>query len=357
MEGHSDWANLPQLVLHRISEKLKSITDFVRFCTVCSPWRSAPLQKLRRFPPQLPWVLIPYNPNVDKEDVGVRHFYDLWEKTVHKLHLPDIIGKSCHATHRGWLLVIETEGRELFLLNPLTGARVKLPPFNTPIRHLGEDWDAPRHDTPHRFSPSHQFRCTKVILSSDLTDPNCLITVYLYRLVIFCYRVGDPCWTMVNTPLNNYLEDVTYYNGRFYLLYEHYEANKGDIVIIDSDKPDKPIEYNFEPHERVKFVLYQFQEQPMKLKPITETSNITIFNTDNFRFLAVCSADWDSLAGASMYTVCYFSPDQETVGYYYSIRSAKREDGKMERLWDLDEEPLVLDGQKEPVMWFQPSFV
>ncbi|KAJ4805537.1 F-box family protein [Rhynchospora pubera] len=383
MEGapsrHPDWAYLPQLVLHWISEKLKSVTDFVIFRAVCPSWRSAPLPKPRHLPPQLPWLMIAHKQNADKNDDGMRFFYDLWKGKMHMLYLPEIIDKGCCATHRGWLLVIATKGTEVFLLNPLTRDRTYLPPFTTPVRYLGEEWHAPLHDTPFQFSPSHEFRYSKVILSSDLTDPDCLITVFLHRLVIFCCRVGDPCWTMVNSPLNYCLHDVTYYNGRFYLLYDHDEPNKGDIVIIDSDEPDKPIEYNFEPelwhrafhemsfmegHSGVyligckedEYELYRFHEQPMRLELITDTSNITIFNTHNFYFLAVCSDDWDKLRAFSMCTVCY-APDQETDGYYYSICYAKREDGKMAPLWDLDEEPLVLAEPKEPLMWLQPSFV
>ncbi|KAJ3688775.1 hypothetical protein LUZ61_017939 [Rhynchospora tenuis] len=386
MEGapskHPDWAYLPELVLHWISEKLKSITDFVHFRAVCSPWHAAPLPKPRHLPPQLPWVMFAHKLNADKDDDGMRLFYDLWKSKMHRLHLPEIIGKSCCATHRGWLLVIATEGREVFLLNPLTRARIDLPPFTIPVRHLGEDWHAPLHDTPHRFSPSHDFGESKVILSSDLTDPDCLITVFLHWRVILCYRVGDLCWTMVNNPLKNFVDDVTYYNGRFYLLYK--EGSEADMMIINSDKPDKSIPYNFEHKlgdirrllegqsgvylvglkflieegERDKYELYQFKEQPFKLQHIPDTSNTTIFNTDNLRFLAVCSDDWDCLGGGSMYTVML--PDHEgkdKIGLHYRIWSTKLEDGKLEQEWDLDEAPQVLVGPNEMVMWFQPSLV
>ncbi|KAJ3688772.1 hypothetical protein LUZ61_017936 [Rhynchospora tenuis] len=387
MEGapsrRRDWANLHQSVLHWISEKLKSITDFVRFRAVCSPWRSAALPKPRHLPLQLPWLMIGHKLNADKNDDGMRLFYDLWKCKMHKLHLPDIIDKGCCATHRGWLLVIASEGREVFLLNPLTQARIDLPPFTTQVRHLGEDWDAPRHDTPHRFSHYHDFQQSKLILSSDLTNPDCLITVFLYGLVIFCYRVEEPCWTMVNTPRNNYLEDVTYYNGRFYLLYD--EGSEADIVIIDSDKPNEKIPYKFKLKlgnirrflegqsgvylVGVKFLtgegfednyeLYQFQDQPMKLKHITDKSNTTIFNTNNFRFLTVCSDDWDNLGGGSMYIVMLMPvyEGKDVVGHRYSIWAIKLQDGKVKRRWDLNEAPLQQVGINETVMWFQPSLV
>ncbi|KAJ4785639.1 hypothetical protein LUZ62_036885 [Rhynchospora pubera] len=342
---------------------------------------TAPLPKPRHLPPQLPWLMIAHKQNADKNDDGMRFFYDLWKGKMHMLYLPEIIDKGCCATHRGWLLVIATEGREVFLLNPLTRVRTYLPPFTTPVRYLGEEWHAPLHDTPFQFSPSHEFRYSKVILSSDLTNPDCLITVFLLRQVIFCYRVGDLCWTMVNNPLkNDVVADVTYYNGRFYLLYD--EGCEEDMVIIDSEKPDKRIPYKcelklenmirhllegqsgvylvgmkllFEEGEG-KYELYRFQEQLRKLEHITDTSDTTIFNTYNFHFLAVCSDDWDCLGGGSMYKVMYI-PALKGGGFHYRIWSSKLADGKLEQEWDLDEGPLVLAGPNEMFMWFQPSLV
>ncbi|KAJ1694943.1 hypothetical protein LUZ63_011641 [Rhynchospora breviuscula] len=387
MEGapskRPDWAYLPELVLHWISEKLESITDFVQYRAVCSPWRSASLPMPRHLPPQLPWLMIGHKLNANEDDDGMRVFYDIWKGKMHKLHLPEIIGKGCCGTHRGWLLVIATEGREVFLLNPLTRARIDLPPFTTPIRHLGEEWHVPLHDAPHRFSPYHNFWGSKVILSSDLTDPDCLITVFLYLRVIFCYRIGDLCWTMVKNPLKNDVVDATYYNRRFYLLYD--KGSEADMVIIDSDKPNEKIPSKFElklgnirrllegqcrvylvsvkflieEGLKDKYELYQVQEKSLKLKHITDTSNTTIFSTDNFRFLAVCSDDWDCLGGDSMYTVMLIPvyEGKDVVGHCYSIWSVNLEDGKLKQRWDLEEAPLQQVGLNETIMWFQPSLV
>ncbi|KAJ4773357.1 F-box protein (DUF295) [Rhynchospora pubera] len=385
MEGapfKRNWSYLPELVLHWISEKVKSIADFIRYRTVCSAWRSASLPMPRHLPPQLPWLMIGHKLNADQDDDGKRLFYDLWKDKMHMLDLPEIVDKGCSGTHRGWILFVAREGREVFLLNPLTRARIPLPPFTFPVRHLGEEWHAPLHHTPHRFSPHLHFRGIKMIFSSDLTNPDCLITVFLHGQV-FCYRVGDLCWTMVKNPLKNDVADATFYNRKFYLLY--HEGSEEDIVIIDSDNPNEKIpskfgfklgniryllegqsgvylvavKYLMEEGLEDKYELYQFQEQSLKLKHITDTSNTTIFNTNNFRFLAICSNDWDCLGGGSMYIVMLIPvyEGNDVVGHRYSIWSKKLEDGELEQRRDLDEAPLQLIGPDETVMWFQPSLV
>ncbi|KAJ4772449.1 F-box family protein [Rhynchospora pubera] len=266
--AYPDWSHLPQLVVQLISEKVKSIIDYVRFRAVCHPWRSASLSKPCHLPPQLPWLIKPQWYFYGKKDDGIRLFYDLWESKIHKIHLPETNDMNCYASYRGWLLIAATGGRsrKVFLINPLTRSRIDLPPFITQV--------------------------------------------------ILCCRVGDPCWTQVDVCFNSLgdLIDVTYYNGRFYLLY------KKAMEIIESNKPKERIVYNFEPKIEAiykhllegksgvyiiasnffKYDLYQFQEKSLKLKQIKDTSNITFF-LDLHLSLALCSDVWNSLDGGSTY--------------------------------------------------------
>ncbi|KAJ4790568.1 F-box family protein [Rhynchospora pubera] len=361
MEGEAsapafpDWAHLPFDIVHVISTKVKSITDFVRFRAVCSPWRSATLAKPRHLPPQLPWLMLPRRSR-DKldDDDGVRLFYDLWESKTRKLHLPETIGMVCCSSYRGWFLLVGTEGKEVFLLNPLTKARFQLPPIGTPARHLGGKWDHPRYDHSWHDPYLGTFAIGKVIFSSDLTDPNCLITVVPQNCRGFlCCRVGDPTWTRIYDRLNCF-SDVTFYNGWFYLLYQgamevielnkpekrilHYldtaldvssmflEGKSGVYVVADrffeeededeeddddDDDDDEEEEEEEEEGLRIKktlkknFELYQLQERPFKLNQVTDTRNTSIFcGNEVSPYLAVCSDDWDSLDGDSIYKEC-----------------------------------------------------
>ncbi|KAJ3687854.1 hypothetical protein LUZ61_017018 [Rhynchospora tenuis] len=374
-----DWAHLPTEIVESISEKVKSITEFARFRAVCSPWRSATLSKLRHLPPQLPWLMLPYVTHPEwisgglKED-GIRLFYDRWESKLRKLHLPESIGMTCCASYRGWLLLVATKGRQVLLLNPLTRARIELPPFSGPVKCLGDNSDALIDGAALLFNRNINcsFADSKVIFSADLTDPNCLITVFFRRCWVICYRVGDPCWTWIDDrdyypPLN--LADVTYYHGRFYMLY------KDGMVIIDSNKPEEKIVYNLEPELQAaskcflegksgilvvsvrpkdKFELWQFQEQPLKFKQITDTSNNTaIFY--GYPSLAVCTDDWDSLDGVSVHMnyKCLPYAGKYGVELYYSIFSAQQDGAKTDHVRYIGKEPPFR--VTEQTMWFQPS--
>ncbi|KAJ3701037.1 hypothetical protein LUZ61_004742 [Rhynchospora tenuis] len=389
-----DWAYIPPEIVHLISQKVKSITDYVRFRAVCSPWRSASLPKPHNLPPQLPWLMIPYYPHKKfvSED---RFFFDLWEGKMRKLHLPETRDMLCCASYRGWLLLAaHPNGTEVCLLNPLTRARIQLPPFTASVKHFGDD--------PDNFFVRVNFvsymdgiEVGKVSFSTDLTDPNCLImlnckiTVFNMKCgVIFVCRVGDPCWTSVNSSLNSSLEfpDAMYHNGRFYLLY------KEGIAIIEPNKPVQKFVYYFEPELKAlhkyflkgksgihivvvhpaqneddpsahdtkeaikkiheKFWLYQFLDQQGELKLISNTSNTAIF-LDMSLFLAVCSSDWDSLNEGSIY---YMYSEKHPTGACYTVYSAKWDEGKFEPVvHDFGKELLIRP--HEVAMWFQPSLV
>ncbi|KAJ3668608.1 hypothetical protein LUZ61_022562 [Rhynchospora tenuis] len=394
-----DWAHLPVEIVEVISEKVKSITDYVRFRAVCSPWRSASLSQPRHLPPQLPWLMIPYMPNPerfppDKKDDGIRLFYDHWESKMRKLHLPETIGMMCCANYRGWLLLVAPEGKEVFLLNPLTRVRVQLPPFTLPVKRLrdrgGSGAPHPANDVSRLFKPPMgNFVITRVTFSAVLTDPNCLIMVFLEdsRGIFYC-RVGDPCWSMVHIGHSDApWGDATYYNGCFYLLYQ------GAVYVIDLDKSERSKVCLFEKLRDVnfsvlegksgvhvvavhnsdikevtektleqRFELYQFLESKLDLKKITDTSNTTLFFGENHHFLAVCSDDWDLLDGGCVYMEHKCKPsagkdqDSEFYNYYYSISFAKMDDVNFKTVvCDIAGEPPIW--LPPPAMWFQPSYV
>ncbi|KAJ4819073.1 F-box family protein [Rhynchospora pubera] len=320
---YPDWSHLPQLVVQLISEKVKSIIDYVRFRAVCQPWRSASLSKPCHLPPQLPWLIKLQWYIYGKKDDGIRLFYDPWESKIHKIHLPETNDMNCYASYRGWLLIAATGGRsrKVFLINPLTRSRIDLPPFITPVKHLGGFCDNPCDVASY---PYIYFSTTcKMTFSMDLTDPDCLVMLFLSWQVILCCKVGDPCWTQVDVCFNSLgnLIDVTYYNGRFYLLH------KKAMEIIESNKPKERTVYNFEPKIEAiykyllegksgvyiiacnffKYDLYQFEEKPLKLKQIKDTSN-TIFFLDRHLSLALCSDVWNSLDGGSRYMEDFCKP-------------------------------------------------
>ncbi|KAF3332161.1 F-box protein SKIP23 [Carex littledalei] len=414
-----DWAHLPLAAVHLISKKVKSITDYVRFCAVCSPWRSASLPKPHHLPPQLPWLMIPYMVHIPTVDDGIRLFYDLWEAKMRKIPLPETIGKMCCATYRGWLLIAASDGSELFLLNPLTRARVPLPPFNIPVKHIwdGDEEDKRRWGDRERPPPrmvDHLFTAyaiTKITFSTDLTDPNCVIMAFFERARgIFYCKVGDPSWTQVAQPPypNAELADAAYNNGSFYLYYEGvmaiYNLNQHKVQGMYFFKPElKSLPKFFvvgksgvfmvvvhptrEEHRRgeeaegvtgkapkQKIDLYQvIDEEPrMDVKRVADTSDTAIFYGDKYHYMAVSTDDWDSLDGNCIYMeyVCSSSVNNEVMLNLmahehwkdhkpcYGIFFSKLDDGNPEPepvVLGIADMPMII--RPPPSMWFQPSFV
>ncbi|KAJ3687983.1 hypothetical protein LUZ61_017147 [Rhynchospora tenuis] len=315
-----DRAYLPPEVVELISEKVKSITDYVRFRAVCSPWRSASLPKPRHpFPPQLPWLMLPH----------------CWNDL-------------------SWI--------------------------DASVRRLRDDSGLPYYNTFFIYSGGHMgsFSRGKMIFSTDLTDPNCLITVFLAESWVICCQIGDPCWTRVDCCLS-YLSsysDVTYYNGRFYFIYDYDEG----MAIIDLNGHEERIapmpdlrrvrKYFVEGKSGVyvlvicpeeKFELYQFLEQSMKLEPIIDTSDsVAIFYGDYYPCLAVSIDDLGSLDGDSVFME-HKCADYDwkcswkcAIGSHCNIYSAQRDEENNEHLVPgVDKKTRCLVVQ---VMWFQPSF-
>ncbi|KAJ4772474.1 F-box protein skip23 [Rhynchospora pubera] len=369
-----DWANLPPEIVYLISEKVKYIVDYVRFRAVCSAWRSASRPKPRHLPPQLPWLMLPYDGySWTTKDDTTRFFYDVWESKMREIHLPETEVMTCCASYLGWLLLVSYKGRQVSLLNPLTRCQIELPPFST--------WF-----DPYMIS----FGMTKMTFSADLTDPNCLITALLEDNCVMSCQVGDRSWKRYYYQSKE-LADVTCYNGRLYFLYQ------GEMVIIEYNKPEHKgilepeligavvvladldfLDDDDEPnyiaavekyfvegksgvsvvgfHPEGKFMLYQFQEQQMKLEKITIDST-AIFYGDNYPCLALSSDDWDSLDGGSLYMEHRRVPDAlklVAVKSGYHTKFARMVGGNVMYWYDINQESPY--HQAAPAMWFQPSF-
>ncbi|KAJ3687856.1 hypothetical protein LUZ61_017020 [Rhynchospora tenuis] len=356
-----DWAYLPPEIVELISVNVKYIVDYVRFRAVCSTWRSASRPKPLHLPPQLPWLMLPYEAETRTDNGGIRFFYDAWESKMREIHLPETRIMTCCASYRGWLLLVLYKGRKVSLLNPLTRCEIELPPFSA--------W----------FDPYYIcFGKSKMTFSADLNHPNCLITVFLEKDWVISCRIGERSWKRYYP--SEQLVDATRYNGRLFLLY------KGKMVIIESNKLKhkgvlKPkLTFIFDPEfaalrkrfvegksgvyvvgvlPEEKFVLYRYHERKMRLKKITTNSSdsTAIFYGNNYPCLALSSNDWDLLDGGSLYMEHKSVPDElklEAVKSGYNL-FAKMVDGKVKLLDEEDQRPPYRYSAP-PAMWFQPSF-
>ncbi|KAJ4810492.1 F-box protein (DUF295) [Rhynchospora pubera] len=129
-----DWSSLPPEVLNLIAKKISEISDFVRFRTVCSSWRSStPTSDL---PPQFPWILEsyrhPYQPDLS--------FYSIPSNKIYNINAPRHLDKWLFRPLEGYMHarlfypsdqdVFDPFNHRLSLLNPLNKHEIPLPVYD-----------------------------------------------------------------------------------------------------------------------------------------------------------------------------------------------------------------------------------
>ncbi|XXG70799.1 hypothetical protein AAC387_Pa07g0199 [Persea americana] len=80
--------------------------------SVCKSWLSPSVFKWNtsRRPPQLPWLMMPSNPNcksAEEEGPEGRCCFSLSDHTIYTIKVPEISGRLCCASfNNGWLMTI-----------------------------------------------------------------------------------------------------------------------------------------------------------------------------------------------------------------------------------------------------------
>ncbi|KAK9287359.1 hypothetical protein L1049_015776 [Liquidambar formosana] len=184
--GYGRWHELPKDIMEIIIQRLNS-TDRVRLSIVCKSWRPLVMQKDIPAAPQIPWLLLPHGPDCKRLS-----FYSLEEGKVHNLKLPKSAqGGWCCGSSKGWLVISkETSFKsEIFLLNPISGARRQLPSLTT----------IPSFDTFVESLPDDHIVSSFInrieLSSSDTSD--CVVAAIFDsdRILAFC-RPEDKSWSI-----------------------------------------------------------------------------------------------------------------------------------------------------------------
>ncbi|XP_004300840.1 PREDICTED: uncharacterized protein LOC101299386 [Fragaria vesca subsp. vesca] len=186
--------------------------DSISCTAVCSSWR---LVWKRRFGNQFPFILrsFPY-----------QSYYSLYspgeDRATNNLRFPKGVLVDCRCTasycsgsYGSWLIIAEhsqhPKSARSYFFNPLSGARIALPPHLNPsffVRDDETDWD-------EKF-------IVKTVASSDPTDPNCIVaalTIHSHTLA-FC-RPNDASWTLQHdTPVKGGFgfTDLHFHEGELY---------------------------------------------------------------------------------------------------------------------------------------------
>ncbi|XP_059460753.1 F-box protein SKIP23-like [Corylus avellana] len=231
-----DWTQLPRELLESIAGKLTIYADYLRFRAVCPSWRSSVLNIPRNLPPQLPWLMLP------QVQTNPFHcaFFDLSTRKLHNLDVLEVTsqGTHCCGSSHGWLIVLD-ESPAVLLLNPLTRARLHLPPLSTFPNVVSFNYSEAGSEYALRDVSGEIYRLSlremrdsfikKVVLSSaPLKNKNFIALAILHRFNILVYcKSGDQSWSFVHVARFPW-EDVIYYNDLFYTV-----DKNGAIAVCD----------------------------------------------------------------------------------------------------------------------------
>ncbi|ONK66805.1 uncharacterized protein A4U43_C06F12160 [Asparagus officinalis] len=242
---------LPIDILRLIVEKIVGHADVLRFGAVSRKFRSFVMDNLHSLPSKLPLCLcvLPSKPPPlpllmqcnDNEWENINFFSISDGKRHGEFLVPEIRNKWPVGSRYGWLFTVDTQGRSIQLLNPLTRAQIPLPSL-----------DAFEHPTSWVNYDGHtDFGFVlKAVISSDPSnkrrnlngDDDCILVIAIitmFEVLSFC-RVGDDKWTNVEgSPL--YIKDVIWYKGEVYAV-----DGYGVAVVYDfaGDKTIKQIAYS-----------------------------------------------------------------------------------------------------------------
>ncbi|KAL6143344.1 hypothetical protein ACLB2K_054039 [Fragaria x ananassa] len=126
-QGRKLLKQVPDEIMELILQRL-SIFEYLAFRQVCHPWRA--LSKRCPPAPHLPWLLFNSHPYYIQDQCFVSCLSD---PRIHTLDSPMLFLESrCLGPDEGWLIMAALVRRLSpvvnYLLNPITGSRVELPP-------------------------------------------------------------------------------------------------------------------------------------------------------------------------------------------------------------------------------------
>ncbi|XP_008788439.2 uncharacterized protein LOC103706179 [Phoenix dactylifera] len=241
------WPDLSTDILDVIVKKLTRASDYLRFRCVCKSWRS--FAKPTNLPPHFPLLMLPYDPRSLH-----RRVLSVPTREIRTLPIPDVVHKVTLASARGWLLLLDLvpAGGRLFLLNPLTGAQVQLPPTDGFFHLTGFEFSLVHqkflsirrgiHSSTSVLDYSVIFPWKACLLLSPNLDPRDSVVVIAEcyrnsREIAFC-KLGDESWTVMNTGLVTELVSMAHHEGSLYMTDMQ---NNASVCKIASPSNPEPI--------------------------------------------------------------------------------------------------------------------
>lgn len=257
------WPDIPDLVLDIVSKKL-TIADYTMFSGVCRQWRLFSTVAKKDFLASHPPLLL-----LPKQDASpLCHFYSLPDRRHFTRCLPHVSGRNrlFLSFCSGHLITVDNHRRGPAIVNPITGAAVRLPPSPVPILFAYLHWPptspnwtlvAFSRDDRHilTFRPSHSKwsvqtnRCTVADIALfegkmyALHGDNCdLVALSIGRWVNFQFlKVEQPPWP---GDYGLVFECFLFKSGdelllvRLFTTLPHYEEDRLDVhKLVHGDGP------------------------------------------------------------------------------------------------------------------------
>lgn len=249
-----------------IEERLLLYVDKVRFRSVCVSWNSYP-PKIKMPSSnnnnnqvmQFPWLLhsITQDKKTTTAEAEASHgLFCPLERKVYHLDLPDALGMFFKGSSYGWVVMIGDTitgtGPSMHLINPLTRARIQLPPrskfpdvidyhsdkigteseytIRVPDRDIDIDYDT---------SADHVnlYLLFKVVLSSSPISDGCvLVAIYgeCGRLA-YCRR-NDEEWTFLCAKPRRSFTDIIFHKGKLHAL-----NTRGELLVFENIGPEPKV--------------------------------------------------------------------------------------------------------------------
>ncbi|KAM7519206.1 hypothetical protein LguiB_018168 [Lonicera macranthoides] len=222
------WSNLPLELVQSLDECLEFV-DKIRVRAVCVMWNSYLPKMPKLQSSHLPWLLHACEDNTK----GIS-LYSPHEEKVYPLNLPEVQQTLFKGSSRGWVFTVEdvnsTSVDDIYLIHPLTRARIQLPPRST-LPDVKEY-------CPIELAKNMLLKWVKLLLSSSPSSDDCVVVAIYgeFSKLAWC-KCGDIEWTPLymypSGPRQPAFIDALFHNGKLHAL-----NARGKLVVFESIAPE-----------------------------------------------------------------------------------------------------------------------
>ncbi|CAI9786510.1 unnamed protein product [Fraxinus pennsylvanica] len=313
-----DWSELTPALLQTIAGNLRRQADYIRFRAVCSSWRAAAPLTPRHIPREFPWLML--RPGRSALFPHRRAFLDALSNKIHLLTLPEAsLSRRRVGSSHGWLILID-ESPSIFLINPITRAKVNLPALSTFPNVLNFDFYSVGREYTLRSPDADVYNCNlrkmrdsfikKVILSHNpYNDSNFTAFAILNWSgdLAYCEK-GENSWKFIDEA-RSYCEDPI--GGDMQYLVDA----MGELLLItrylELETDPERVEHQFDNvYKTVKFCVWRLDLSGPKWERIMTLGDRVLFLGENLS-LAILATDYPGCKGNRI----YFADDYSEANY------------------------------------------